>query len=50
MFRHYRVDIVPTQIFLDADGRQVFRHEGVFAREKLIQKLRELKFVQDGGK
>jgi thioredoxin 1 len=50
MFRHYRVDIVPTQVFLDADGREVFRHEGVFAREKLIQKLRELKFVQDGGK
>jgi thioredoxin 1 len=48
MFRQYRADIVPTQVFLDADGREVFRHQGVFPQEKLVQKLRELKFIQDG--
>jgi thioredoxin 1 len=25
-FRRYRVAIVPTQVFLDADGKEVFRH------------------------
>lgn len=47
MFRQYRVVIVPTQVFLDPAGQEVFRHEGVFAQEKLLQKLRELKFIQD---
>ncbi len=46
-FRRYRVAIVPTQIFLDAAGKEVFRHEGVFAREKLLEKLRELKFIKE---
>jgi thioredoxin 1 len=50
LFRQYGVAIVPTQIFLDATGKEVFRHQGVFAREKLLQKLRELKFIQDGKK
>jgi thioredoxin 1 len=50
MFRRYRVAIVPTQVFLDPAGKEVFRHEGVFPKEKLIQKLRELKFIQDGEK
>ena len=46
-FRRYRVAIVPTQVFLDADGKEVFRHEGVFPKEKLIEKLRELKFIKE---
>jgi thioredoxin 1 len=50
MFRRYRVAIVPTQVFLDASRQEVFRHEGVFPTDKLIQKLRELKFIQNGEK
>ena len=50
LFRQYRVAIVPTQVFLDPAGNEVFRHEGVFPKDKLIQKLRELKFIQDGKK
>ncbi len=46
-FRRYRVAIVPTQVFLDATGKEVFRHEGVFPREKLLEKLRELKFIKE---
>jgi thioredoxin 1 len=49
-FRQYGVAIVPTQVFLDAAGREVFRHEGVFSQDKLVQKLRELKFIQDAKK
>jgi thioredoxin 1 len=46
LFRQYRVAIVPTQVFLDPEGREIFRHQGVFPREKLVQKLKELKFIQ----
>jgi len=47
LFRRYRVAIVPTQVFLDAAGQEVSRHEGVYTQEALIQKLRELKFIRD---
>ncbi len=47
LFRRYKVVIVPTQVFLDAAGQEVYRHEGVFKKEDLIRKLRELKFIGD---
>jgi thioredoxin 1 len=47
LFRRYKVAIVPTQVFLDAAGREVGRHEGVFTQEALIQKLRKLKLIRD---
>jgi thioredoxin 1 len=46
-FRRYKVAIVPTQVFLDAAGQEVGRHEGLFKQDALIQKLRELKFIRD---
>jgi thioredoxin 1 len=46
-FRHYRVVFVPTQVFLDPAGQEAFRHEGVFPKEELIKKLRQLKFIRD---
>jgi thioredoxin len=47
LFRRYKVAIVPTQVFLDAAGQEVGRHEGVYKQDALIQKLRELKFIRD---
>jgi thioredoxin 1 len=47
VFRRYKVAIVPTQVFLNATGQEVARHEGVYEKEALIQKLRELKFIRD---
>jgi thioredoxin 1 len=47
LFRRYKVALVPTQVFLDAAGQEVGRHEGVYKQEVLIQKLRELKFIRD---
>ena len=47
LFRRYKVAIVPTQVFLDAAGQEVGRHEGVFKPDALIQKLRDLKFIRD---
>jgi thioredoxin 1 len=47
LFRRYRVVIVPTQIFIDPAGKEVYRHEGIFKKEELVRKLRELKFISD---
>jgi thioredoxin-like negative regulator of GroEL len=47
LFRRYKVAFVPTQVFLNAAGQEVARHEGVYKQETLIQKLRELKFIRD---
>jgi thioredoxin 1 len=46
-FRRQHVVIVPTQIFLDSAGKEVFRHEGLFPREELLKKLKDLKFIRD---
>ena len=47
VFRKYEVAVVPTQVFLNAAGQEVARHEGVYKEEALIQKLRELRFIRD---
>jgi thiol-disulfide isomerase/thioredoxin len=47
LFRRYRVVFVPTQVFIDPAGNELYRHEGVFKEEELIRKLRELRFISD---
>jgi thioredoxin 1 len=47
LFKKYRIVIVPTQVFLDAAGREVHRHEGLFPQEDLLRKLRELELVPE---
>lgn len=38
----YNIRIIPTQIFYDAEGKELFRHEGFFAREELLKKWKQL--------
>lgn len=38
----YGISIIPTQIFYDARGKEVFRHEGFFAKEDILAKWKEL--------
>ena len=37
----YRIYLIPTQIFLDAQGTELFRHEGFFSREEILAKFKE---------
>jgi thioredoxin 1 len=37
----YGIQTIPTQIFFDADGKELFRHEGFFSREEILQKWKE---------
>ena len=37
----YGVLIIPTQIFYDAAGKELFRHEGFFGKEEILAKWKE---------
>ena len=37
----YGIKIIPTQIFYDASGKELFRHEGFFAQEDILAKWKE---------
>jgi thioredoxin 1 len=38
----YQVRVIPTQIFFDANGEEVWRHEGFLPKDQIIAKLSEL--------
>jgi thioredoxin 1 len=40
--QQYRIFLIPTQVFLDSAGREVFRHEGFLALDKVETVLRQL--------
>ncbi len=37
----YDINLIPTQIFFDAAGKELWRHEGFLAREDILAKWRE---------
>lgn len=41
----YGLRVIPTQIFFDADGNELFRHEGFFAHEDILAKWQELGYT-----
>jgi len=38
----FKITMIPTQIFLNAEGKEVFRHEGFFPEEDILKKWQEL--------
>ena len=40
----YGIRSIPTQIFISPDGKELFRHEGFFAKEDILAKWKELGF------
>ena len=40
--KQHKINLIPTQIFLDAEGTELFRHEGFFSREDILAKWKEL--------
>jgi thioredoxin 1 len=39
--KEYGINVIPTQIFYDATGKELFRHEGFFAKEDILAKWKE---------
>jgi thioredoxin 1 len=40
--RQYDIRMIPTQIFFDTTGAEVWRHEGFLPRDAIVKQLREL--------
>ncbi len=38
----YGIRIIPTQIFFDPDGRELYRHVGFYGREEILGKWQQL--------
>ncbi|MDI6813802.1 MAG: thioredoxin domain-containing protein [Desulfitobacteriaceae bacterium] len=37
----YGIQVIPTQIFYDEDGKEFFRHEGFFPKEDILKTFRD---------
>ena len=46
--QQYGIRSIPTQIFFDADGNELFRHEGFFPRDDMVAKWKELGVSLEG--
>jgi thioredoxin 1 len=40
--RSLGIKVIPTQVFLDADGKELFRHRGFYSREDILARWAEL--------
>ncbi len=41
MAQKYKIRVIPTQVFLDKNGKEFFRHEGYFPFEEIEKILKE---------
>jgi thioredoxin 1 len=42
--QEYQIRVMPTQIFYDASGKELFRHEGFYSKEDILAKWAEIGF------
>lgn len=40
--RKHNIRMIPVQLFLDAEGKELFRHEGFYAKDDIVAKWKEL--------
>ncbi|MCU0785395.1 MAG: thioredoxin family protein [Verrucomicrobia bacterium] len=40
--KKYGIEMIPTQIFYDAEGQELFRHTGFYGKEAILAKWKEL--------
>lgn len=45
--RSYKIVAIPTQIFFDATGKEIDRHIGYYAKDKIVAKFGELGFLKN---
>lgn len=38
----YNIRVVPTQIFLNPNGKIMYRHEGIFSENEIIEQLKKM--------
>jgi len=40
--KRFGIRAIPTQIFFDKDGKEVFRHMGYLAEEEIVRRLKDM--------
>lgn len=40
--KQHNIRLIPTQIFFDADGKELFRHEAFYGKDDILAKWKEL--------
>jgi thioredoxin 1 len=40
--RRFGIRSIPTQIFFDKDGREVYRHEGFLSEEEIVRRFKDM--------
>jgi thioredoxin 1 len=45
----YKIQAIPTQIIYDAKGKELYRHQGYYPKEDIVQKLKELGIKAETG-
>jgi len=39
--KNYGIQMIPTQVFIDMNGEEIFRHVGFYAKKEIIKMLKE---------
>jgi thioredoxin 1 len=47
--KKYGIKLIPTQIFYDAGGKELFRHEGFFSKEDILAKWKKFGIKLEKG-
>jgi thioredoxin 1 len=40
--KQYEIELIPTQIFFDATGKELYRHQGFFSKDDILAKWKKL--------
>jgi len=40
--RKYKIQLIPTQIFIDREGKEFFRHVGLYPKEEILKVLEKM--------
>jgi thioredoxin 1 len=47
LVRQFKIQLIPTQVFLDREGKEIWRHEGFLPKKEIVQKLREMGVAEE---
>ncbi len=39
--RKYKIQLIPTQVFIDRKGNEIFRHVGLFPKDEILKMLKD---------
>ncbi len=43
--RKYRIQLIPTQVFIDQNGKEIFRHVGFYPKDEILEMLKEKRIL-----